>query len=655
MAIPERVENIPMEGITTTRSTGFRMDHSADAAHAHGCCGYIGPPAVDNVSFHLEKGERLGIVGESGSGKTTLGLTLMGLLGRSAAVKGLHFAGAYSADVEGRILFKNEPLLTISNSRLNALRWRTISMVFQNSLEVLNPVLTIDAQIREPLQRHAGLTSVESRSKAKALLNQVGLSDRWLDAYPHELSGGMRQRVLIAMAISCDPELLIVDEPTTSLDPESSREILDLIDAYLRRTGAAMIMISHNMTAIRQMTRRILTLYSGCVVEEGTTDAVFDRPMHGYTRGLLNASPDYFIYRDLWGIPGEPPQNGILQGCPFYPRCTQRMARCEKERPSLQRVSSTGSFFDNLESPRRVACHKGGIEILLTARNIHKTYGLNGKSVPALNGVDLEIRSGEVVALVGHSGSGKSTLAQILVNAVTPDNGEVVFMGEPVKQGGCTRRMNGLQIVFQDAVSAINDRMRVVDVVLEPLKIMGWKNGGDDLQGRSIPSEEEAREAGDRSEKELGAQTLQQRAVNALKWVHLPVTEEFLNRHSHHLSGGQRQRLAIARALITRPRLVVADEITAMLDPSTRANLLRELKGIQSRSGFSMLFITHDLFLARKVADRVYEMREGVMTERCCSMFHEGPHLHAHNDAHDPSGRIHCHTDDPPGRKQFSG
>ena len=344
----------------------FPDGHAADAAHAHGCCGYIGPPAVDNVSFHLEKGERLGIVGESGSGKTTLGLTFMGLLGRSASAKGIHFAVAHSAEVQGRILFKDEPLLTISNSRLNTLRWRTIAMVFQNSLEVLNPVLTIGEQIREPLQRHAGLTSVESQGKAKKLLDQVGLPGRWLNAYPHELSGGMRQRVLIAMAISCDPELLIVDEPTTSLDPESSREILDLLDTYLNRTGAAMIMISHNMTAIRQMTRRILTLYSGCVVEEGDTHAVFDRPMHGYTRGLLNASPDYFIYRDLWGIPGEPPLNGAHQGCPFYPRCTQRIARCETERPPLQAVSkdvmerSQNGQSHESSIPRRVACHKGG-------------------------------------------------------------------------------------------------------------------------------------------------------------------------------------------------------------------------------------------------------------------------------------------------------
>ena len=257
--------------------------------------------------------------------------------------------------------------------------------------------------------------------------------------------------------------------------------------------------------------------------------------------------------------------------------------------------------------------------------------------------MDLEIRSGEVVALVGHSGSGKSTLAQILVNAVTPDNGEVVFMGEPVKEGRCTRRMDGLQIVFQDAVSAINDRMRVMDVVLEPLKIMGWQGVVDRKENDGFERGGEEKEPKPIGEKNVNA-ALHDLAVNALTLVHLPVTHEFLSRHSHHLSGGQRQRLAIARALITRPRLVVADEITAMLDPSTRANLLRELKGIQSRSGFSMLFITHDLFLARKVADRVYEMREGLMTEHACSMFHEGPHLHAHNNAHDPSGRIHCHA-----------
>lgn len=650
---------------------GLQDGHAADAPYAHGCCGYIGPPAVDSVSFFLEKGERLGIVGESGSGKTTLGLAIMGLLGRSGGQRRNYFFDGHSATVEGKILFKNESLLTLSDSRLNTLRWRTIAMVFQNSLEVLNPVLTIGAQIKEPLQRHAGLTSGEADTKAQSLLESVGLNKKWLSAYPHELSGGMRQRVLIAMAISCDPELLIVDEPTTSLDPQSSREILDLLDAYLHRTGAAMIMISHNMTAIRKMTGRMMTLYSGCVVEEGETEAVFAAPLHGYTRGLLTASPDHFVYRDLWGIPGEPPQNRALQGCPFYPRCTQRMAKCETQRPHLEIVANVDKANCNGQKSdsdrgisRRVACHKGGIEIVLTARNIHKTYGLNGKAVPALKGVDLEIRSGEVVALVGHSGSGKSTLAQILVHAVTPDRGQVTFMGEPVKNGRCTSRMDGLQIVFQDAVSAINGRMRVKEVVLEPLKIMGWHDKMDpngkkepnqkkDSNGKKDSSQGElvdrANDFDTKSAKAYNSDSLESRrhrlALDALKQVHLPVTDDFLNRHSHHLSGGQRQRLAIARALITRPRLVVADEITAMLDPSTRANLLRELKGIQIRSGFSMLFITHDLFLARKVADRVYEMQEGVMTERSCSMFHEGPHLHAHDDAHDPSGRIHCHID----------
>lgn len=520
-------------------------------------------PAAMNISFALAPGESLGIIGESGCGKTTLALGIMGLL--------------HQAVIRGSVTFQGHELTAMTAARRRCFQWRNIAMVFQNSLEVFNPVITLGEQLAEPLRTHLELSPKAAHQRVDELLALTGLDPQWRTGYAHQLSGGMRQRALMAMALGCDPDILIVDEPTTSLDPQSREAILDLIQTLQQRLGFAMILISHHLPAVQRLTSRLMTLYAGRVVEYGITAEVLKKPQHPYTFGLINAAPDFYPFKDLWGIAGTPPKPGAVAGCAFAPRCCQADIRCVQELPALAAVGVE----------RRVACHKGGIETVLQAIGLKKTYRLGTRKVPALCGVGLHVRRGEVAALVGPSGSGKSTLAHILVQVLDPDAGEVLFCGRPVHKHAVTAVMNGIQIVFQDPGEAVSHRFSVLDAVREPLDIMNW----EDRRRRDI------------------------KAVEALGAMHLPTSLDFLSRTCHALSGGQRQRVAIARALVTDPAVLVADEITAMLDPSTQAVILRKLKAQQHQHGFSMLFITHDIHLARKIADRVYVLDKGRIVE----------------------------------------
>jgi peptide/nickel transport system ATP-binding protein len=543
---------------------------------------HVHPPvkAVDGVSVQLGKHECLGIIGESGCGKSSLALGITGLIKEDEGA------------VAGEIIYNRQNLVGLPESKLREYRWKEIALVFQNSLEVLNPVLNIREQIGEPIKTHYDVSSAEVDQRVVNLLEMVGLDPHWRHHYPHQLSGGMRQRVLVAMALSCNPKLLIVDEPTTALDPLSKNEILQLLQNLQKKLGFTMMIISHDLGVVKKLTSRLMTMYCGRVIEMGITSEVLKNPMHCYTRGLLNSSPNLFKYKDLWGIEGEPTADNSAKGCAFYSRCCQSEESCNYSRPSLEYVA--------LE--RMVACHKGGIETFLRAEGIKKTYKLKNMEIEAVKDVSLEIKSGEVIALVGESGSGKSTLAHILVGVLKADAGKIFYKNKKVVGRWATKMLEGMQIIFQDPFSATSDRMSVLDVVKEPLDIIKWGN-----------------------KKEREAE-----AIKALQKVQLPVSNDFLNRYCHALSGGQRQRVAIARSLTTKPKLLIADEVTSMLDPSTQANLLRELKGLQNRNGFAMLYITHDLHLARKVADKVYVMYQGEIVEEGVSfeVFEKPEHVY---------------------------
>lgn len=521
--------------------------------------------AVDGISFEIKDGEILGIVGESGSGKTTIALGIMGLLPEN-----IHFSG--------EILYRDEVISSLPESGMDRFRWKDIAIVFQNSLEVLNPVIKVGAQVTEPMLKHLDISPDKARSKCADLFQTVGLDSKWMDLYPHQLSGGMRQRVLLAMALSCDPKLLILDEVTSALDAFTRKEIRDLLVDLQKKNGYTMLMISHDITFVSSVASRIAVMYSGRVVEAGPVKDILISPRHPYTRGLVHSTPDIFVYKDLWGIPGDVPAGDEFKGCPFSPRCTQKIDICNKASPVLMQAGGG----------REIACHRGGIAGLLEAKNLNFSYLLpNGEYLQAIDNVNLEVREGEVLAVVGQTGSGKSTLAHILANVIKPECGEVLFMNGNVSEGNYGNKVNGIQIVFQDPFSSTSNRFTVLDAIKEPLYINKIGSNEDRLQ----------------------------MVKNALELVHLPSADNFLSKYCCELSGGQRQRVALARAMVMEPKLLIADEITSALDISTSANVLRLLKGLQNRRGFAMIYISHDLLLTLKIADRIAVMNSGKIVE----------------------------------------
>lgn len=520
--------------------------------------------AVDGISFEIEEREILGIVGESGSGKTTVALGIMGLLPENTAVS-------------GEILYRNEVISSLPEPEMDRFRWKDIAIVFQNGLEVMNPVLKVGVQVMEPMIKHLDISPEKARSKCADLFRTVGLDPKWMDSYPHQLSGGMRQRVLLAMALSCDPKLLVLDEVTSALDAFTRKEIRDLL-VDLQKNGYTMLVISHDITFVSSVASRIVVMYSGKVIETGPVRDILVSPLHPYTRGLVHSTPDIFVYKDLWGIPGDVPSGDEFKGCPFSPRCTQRIDICNKTSPVLVPAGKG----------REIACHRGGIAGLLAAKNLNFRYRLpDGEYLQAVNNVNLEVMEGEVLAIVGQTGSGKSTLAHILADVIRPECGDVLFMGGNVFGGNYGSRFNGIQIVFQDPFSSTSNRFTVLDTIKEPLYINKIGSNGDRLQ----------------------------MVKSALELVRLPSNDNFLRKYCGELSGGQRQRVALARAMVMEPKLLIADEITSALDVSTSANILRLLKGLQNRRGFAMIYISHDLSLTLKIADRIAVMNSGSIIE----------------------------------------
>lgn len=520
--------------------------------------------AVRNVSLSVNKGESIGIIGESGSGKSTLALSVMGLLSNNAKIK-------------GKIKYGEKNLLDLSEQELQSVRWNKIALVFQNNMDVLNPAIRVGKQISEAIVRHTEFNQEEADAKAKKLLCMVGLKETWFDAYTHQLSGGMRQKVLIAMALACDPEILIADEPTMALDSVAKKEIVSLLKNLQKEHGFSLIVISHELPVIASLTEKAVVMYMGKVMETGNTHEILENPLHPYTRGLIHSSPVLHPLRDMWGISGEIHISGKNQ-CSFYSRCTQRICRCFKESPCLEKVAGE----------RCVACHRGGVVTLLSAVGLSKKYILKKRDVIACSDCSISVKSGEVSALIGESGSGKTTLAQILCGIIRADKGEVYFEEEKVTGNSESRKKNGIQMVFQDPFSSTNEHMTICEIVQEPLDIIG---------------------SGTREER-------REEVKNVLSMVQLPYGDNFLNRRGHTLSGGQRQRVAVARALVMKPKLMIADEITSMLDPSNAANMLRLLKGMQNTQGFAMLYITHDIALAQKISDKVYIMKSGIIIEQ---------------------------------------
>ena len=566
--------------------------------------------AVRGLSYHIMPGEVLGIVGESGSGKSVSSLAVMGLLPSRARIT-------------GSIRFKGAELLGQSDRDLSMIRGRRISMIFQDPLSALTPVFTVGDQLAEAILIHQDVSKQAAMDRAVELLSVVGIPNprQRAAAFPHEFSGGMRQRAMIAMAIANDPELIIADEPTTALDVTIQAQILETLEAARKATGAAIIMITHDLGVIAGAADRVTVMYAGKPVETGVIDDVFYRPRMPYTLGLLGSIPrlDVAERLPLTPIEGSPPSlTKLPPGCPFTPRCPMRIDKCEQVEPELLVMQASGPGHS-------AACHRSGEieernlkstdifpaplagepavsqvprnqrETVLEVTDLVKHFPLvkgaimrrRVGTVFAVDGISFDIREGETLGLVGESGCGKTTTIMEVLNLTRPAAGKIVVLGKDTAEMSSQDRFairRDLNIVFQDPLASLDPRLPVSDILAEPMQTHG------------VPAAERAR-----------------RIQELLQIVGL--RPEHASRYPQEFSGGQRQRVGIARALALKPRLLVLDEPVSALDLSIRAGVINLLEELRVDFGLAYLFVAHDLSVVRHIADRVAVMYLGRIAE----------------------------------------
>jgi peptide/nickel transport system ATP-binding protein len=561
--------------------------------------------AVDGVSFSVAPGEALGIVGESGSGKSMTAYSIMGLLPPGGSV------------VSGKVELDGVDITRLSPRQLRAVRGEKVGMVFQDPLTALNPTMTIGEQIAEPLLLHRrDMSARQVRERVLETMEIVGLpgGSARLKSFPHQLSGGLRQRVAIAIALVCRPKLLIADEPTTALDVTIQRQILDLIDSLRADFGMSVILVTHDLGVIAGHTDRVAVMYGGQIVETAPTSEIFERPEHRYTEGLFAAMPERAVdlADPLVPIPGSPPDlSADLRGCRFAPRCQFVTDECRTANLELLSVQAghefrcihpvssgavaTAPVLVSVDLLRQRLIKPEGVAPLVEVVDVHKEYTVRGaglasskQKLSALAGVSIRIERGETFGLVGESGCGKSTLARIVTALERPDSGSVRIDGSDLFGTAARelrRRRRDVQLMFQDPAAAMDPRLRAMGVLREPFEV---QNVGKGSERREVIGE-------------------------LLDQVGLP--RRFAERFPHELSGGQRQRLALARALALKPQLVVADEPVSALDVSVQAQILNLMKDLQRERGLGYLFVSHDLSVVRYMADRIGVMYLGKIVE----------------------------------------
>ncbi len=583
--------------------------------------------ALDGVSFSVAAGEVLGVVGESGAGKSLTGASIIGLLEPPGRV------------ASGSIWFDGQRIDQLDADGMRRLRGRHIGAIFQDPLTSLNPLYSVGQQLVETIQAHLPISTPAARERAVALLQETGIAAarERLDHYPHQFSGGMRQRVVIALALAAEPRLIVADEPTTALDVSVQAQIIGLLKRLCRERGAAVVLITHDMGVIAETCDRVAVMYAGRVAEIGPVDAVIHRSAHPYSAGLMASIPDIDGDNDrLHQIDGSMPRlNAIPTGCAYHPRCAQALPRCAQQRPELQAVGqglaacwlidaaggATTPAAPGASTPTTPARNPAISTLAISTpvaqpptaamadsrplgqvRDLARHFDVSApwlnrvlerqprQWLHAVDGVDFAIARGQTMALVGESGCGKSTVARLLVGLYQPTRGQVQFDGQDAHAtfGGrdalALRRR--IQMIFQDPYASLNPRWTVGDVVAEPL-----------IEHALAPSRAAAQEA----------------VVGLLQSVGLGAAD--LGKYPHQFSGGQRQRISIARALATAPEFLVCDEPTSALDVSVQAQVLNLMGDLQRARGLTYLFISHNLAVVRHVSDQVGVMYLGRLVE----------------------------------------
>ncbi|MCU1395009.1 MAG: dipeptide transporter ATP-binding protein [Ilumatobacteraceae bacterium] len=559
---------------------------------------------VGDVSFRLDAGRTLGIVGESGSGKSVTAMSLMRLLPNNLSI------------ASGTVRFDGRDLATLSEPQLRKVRGNDIGVVFQDPQNSLNPAFTIGNQMVETLRAHSDLSRGEAKAKAVSLLDRVGIhrAASRINDYPHQMSGGMAQRVMIAMAISLGPKLLIADEPTTALDVTVQAQILALLRSIQDETGMSLLIISHDLSVIAETADQVAVMYGGQIVERGDVVEVLTAPTHPYTEALLAAQPESTVKGEpLATIEGIVPNaDAMPHGCRFNPRCAYALDICRDTEPPLvevaERRSTSVRCVRHEELQLRgvgVAIERGPADavrssaaaagtVLLEADSLSRVYGLRGgrlgrkSSFHAVDDVSFVLREGETLGVVGESGAGKSTVGRMVLGLTPTTSGTVRFGGSDIAtQRGEAKRATrrDIQVVFQNPYASLDSTMSIGESVAEPLEV----------HHRGTKTERTARVA----------ELLQQVGLDP----------SVARRRPHELSGGQRQRVAIARGLALNPRLIVCDEPVSALDVSTQAQVINLLRDLQQRFGIAYLFVGHDLSVVYQVSDRIAVMYHGRIVE----------------------------------------
>lgn len=521
---------------------------------------------VKDTNFCLKKGETIAIVGESGSGKSVTALSLMRLLNEKNTV------------ITGEASLNGINLFGLTNNEMNKFRGHQIAMVFQEPMTSLNPVFTCGKQVTEALQLHLGLNKKDARTKTIALFNEVQLTrpEAIFDSYPHQISGGQKQRVMIAMALSCGPEILIADEPTTALDVTLQKAIINLLLKLKAEREMSLIFISHDLGVVKEIADHILVMYNGEIVESASVHNLFSNPRHPYTKGLLACRPNpnfqlkkLPVIADFLNNPGN--NQGIIEHLRFTYQYTEkeieiRQQKLYNQAPILQ-VKNLNTWFP-------------------VGNNI---FSKSREMVKAVNNVSFDVYPGETLGLVGESGCGKTTLGRSVLRLIEPTSGEITFMNTnllSLKKLEMRKMRKDIQIIFQDPYSSLNPKMRVGDAIMEPLQV---HNLFENNQQRK------------------------QKVLELLDKVNLLPTH--FDRFPYEFSGGQRQRIVIARALALQPKLIICDESVSALDVSVQAQVLNLLRDLQIELNLTYLFISHDLAVIKHLSDRMMVMNKGEIVE----------------------------------------